>query len=164
MVEMVYLVRTMFNFDIRDLYFLGRNLDELKKYAGDKKWRVVKDEDGAVLDYHGDELLSKTYYIEERAPQYFKAKVIITGLEASPFDLRVSLETKGTNKTIVEYKTKCDLPPDFDRDVIWDTIDEFRKNLFDQFSKAAVALERDRRKLETSVPYEDIENNQATKK
>jgi hypothetical protein len=37
MAEMLYKVRSMFNFDITDLYHLGRNLDDLRKYAGDKK-------------------------------------------------------------------------------------------------------------------------------
>jgi hypothetical protein len=158
MAEMLYKVRSMFSFDINDLFHLGRNLDDLRKYAGDKKWRVVKEKDGTVLDYHGDDLLSKTTYISEMPPHFFRAMVVITGLEAHPFDLTVTLESKGHNKTMIEYLTRVDLPPDYDHEVIRSTIDEFRSALFAEFAKAAKAKEAERRKKETAVPFEDVKN------
>lgn len=156
---MVYRVRSLFSYDINDLFHLGRNLDDLRKFAGDKKWRVVKDKDGTVLDYHGDDLLSKTTYITEMPPHFFRATVVITGLEMHPFDLTVTLESKGPNRTLIEYCTRCDLPPDYDHDVIWGTIDEFRTALFTEFCKAAKAMETERRTRETKTPFVDIEIN-----
>lgn len=154
--EQIYTKKTRFMFDIRDLFYLARNLEQLRLYAGDSRWRTERLEDDTILDYHGDDLLSRTTYIDENPPTYLRANVVITGLEAYPFDLEVSLEEKGKNQTVVEYTINCDMSPELDREVIWTTIDEFRKTLYTEFAKAAHNLELERRREETAVPFVDI--------
>lgn len=153
----IYCKNTRFHYDIRDLFYLARNLDKLREYAGDAKWRTERLDMDSILDYHGDDLLSKTTIIEDNPPTFMRATVIITGLEQFPFDLEVTLEEKGKNQTVVEYKIHADLGEEFDQEVIWSTIDEFRKALYTEFAKACHNLELERRRQETAHPFIDLD-------
>ena len=155
----IYRQKTRFMFDIRDLFFLARNLDQLRDYAGDSKWRTERTEDDTILDFFGDQLLSKTSYIDDNPPTFLKAEVIITGLEETPFILNLNLEEVDKNQTVLEYKIKADIPEDFELGALQDTINEFRRTLYGEVAKAAHNLELERRREETATPFIDIKES-----
>ena len=155
---LTYRKKSRFMFNIRDLFYLSRNLDQMRDYTGDPMWRCERDGD-IVLSYHGDNLLSKTIYLEDNPPTFLKATVIISGLEEYPFTLEINLEEVGNNQTIVEYKTQADIPEDFEPEVLLGTINEFRKQLYSDFAKAAHNLEIERRRKETATPYVDLDDD-----
>jgi len=159
MLKEIYFKKTRFMFDIRDLFFLARNLDQLRDYAGDSKWRTERTEDDTIQDYYGDQLLSKTSYIDDNPPTFLKAQVIITGLEETPFILNLNLEEVEKNETVLEYQIKADIPDDFEIEALQDTIDEFRKALYSEVAKAAHNLELERRREETAIPFTDMRDN-----
>jgi hypothetical protein len=155
----IYSKRTRFMFDINDVFFLARNLDQLREYAGDRKWRTERPDDDTILDYFGDQLLSRTTYLDDNTPDYLKAEVVITGLEDYPFILELTLEEKGKNQAVLEYRITGDIPEEFDLEAIRSTIDEFRKTLYGEVAKAAHNLELERRREETAVPFIDLDDD-----
>ena len=45
-------------FDIRDLFYLARNLDKLREYTSDPDWTSEREGDDTILSFHHGELLS----------------------------------------------------------------------------------------------------------